>query len=179
MVSAMLCKLQWLLLVPNSHVFGRLVGDDIQRVRRVHSVCLFEDTYVCVVIDVAGNGRIFPGKRRRKGFLGSGARVCMVMPMLRHAQACQRVAGVVRIGMSVLPVSKILTKVNEKLCLLSGFIPQSLLSLTTTQDVSCQTFPAVEIARGLVRSGGWLHTVQSRLNQWPAAAHPVTVAPIY
>jgi hypothetical protein len=161
MVSAMLCKLQWLLLVPNSHVFGRLVGDDIQRVRRVHSVCLFEDTYVCVVIDVAGNGRIFPGKRRRKGFLGSGARVCMVMPMLRRAQACQRVAGVVRIGM------------------FSGFIPQSLLSLTTTQDVSCQTFPAVEIARGLVRSGGWLHTVQSRLNQWPAAAHPVTVAPIY
>ena len=148
--------------------------------RRVHSVCLFEDAYVCVVVDVAGDGRIFPGKRRRKGFLGSGARVCMVMPMLRRAQACQRVAGVIRIGMPVLPVShNFPTKVNRKLCLLSGFIPKSSLSLTTTQNVSRQTFPAVEIARGLVRGGGLLHAVQSRLDQWPAAAHPVTVAPIY
>lgn len=132
-ISAMLCKIQWLLLVPKSHVFGCLVGNDIQRMRRVHSVCLFEDAYVCVVVDVAGDGRIFPGKRRRKGFLGSGARVCMVMPMLRRAQACQRVAGVVRIGMPVLPVShNFPTKVNRKLCLLSGFIPKSSLSLTTT-----------------------------------------------
>lgn len=35
------------------------------------------------------------------------------MPMLRRAQACQRVAGVVRIGVSVLPLSNFPTKVNQ------------------------------------------------------------------
>lgn len=96
-----LCKLQWLLLVPNPHVFRRLVRNDIQRMHRFHPICLFKDTYVRVVVDAAGDRSVFPGKRRREGFLGSGARVCMVMPMLRRAQSCQRVAGVVRIGMSV------------------------------------------------------------------------------
>lgn len=42
----------------------------------------------------------------------------------------------------------------EKDNLLSGFIPKPFFSLATTQDIPCQTFPAIETAGSFIRCSG-------------------------
>lgn len=65
--------------------------------------------------------------------------------------------------------------------ILARFVTEAaLLRLTASQDVPRQTFAAVQI------TGRWwegarcrLRAMQSRLDQWPAAANPVTVTSIH
>lgn len=80
-------NLPWLFLAPASQVFCSLVRDDIQRMKRFHSICFCENALVCTIIDITGNRGISPGKCRCKLVFRAGARVCVVMSVLRRAEA--------------------------------------------------------------------------------------------
>lgn len=95
-----LSDLQWLLLAPNPHVFRGLVRNDVQRMERSHAVRFVEDALVCAGVDVAGNWGISPRVCRCELLLGAGARVCVVMSVLRRAEARQDVASVICIWVS-------------------------------------------------------------------------------
>lgn len=72
--------------------------DGVQRMERFHSICFCENALVCAIIDVAGNRDISPRKCRCELLFRAGARVCVVMSVLRRAETRQCVAGVVCIG---------------------------------------------------------------------------------
>lgn len=137
--------------------------DDVQRMKRIHSVCFCENALVCAPADITGNRDISPGKCRCELVLRAGARVCVVMSVLRRAETRQCVAGVVRIGMpgfalAMLPLFFEVSFVEET-NLLSGFIPKPFFSLAATQDIPCQPFPAIEVPGSFIRRPSWLHAV--------------------
>ena len=83
------------------HALGGRMRNHKDRVGGCQTVLFVKDILVGGGILRGRDRSPFPGKRRRKHLIGTGAGRRMVMTMLGRAQARQRVAGVVRIRVPV------------------------------------------------------------------------------
>lgn len=79
--------------VPEPHLLGRLVWDHVDGVERSQSVALFEDIF----LGARWSG--LPRKCRGEILVCTGTGVRAIVMVLCCAQACEHVAGVVRIRM--------------------------------------------------------------------------------
>ena len=108
-----------------------------------------------------------------------GFRIIIIVGMLGRAQSSQNVAGMVRIG-SPLKLSNSEGPSNDSGHSLLGFVSQTARpGLATAQDVSDETFTAVETTNNRLGVGCRMSgSIECSLDQRPASSDPMAIAAV-